>query len=166
MKKRLSVILCAILAASVVFAGCGNGGTTTGTSSETSSQSSAPSTTKEVSTTLDKIDMTKWQYNSEDKVYYQIGLKYCSEPANEEYEKLAVFVPADYFEATDNGDGTYTCELKSDATVGSYTAATAPIVMPINTPGYSAQKATVGLHGCFRLHRSRLHLCSRRLSRT
>lgn len=141
MKMKLSVILCAILAASVVFAGCGNGGTTTGTSSETSSQSSAPSTTKEVSTTLDKIDMTKWQYNSEDKVYYQIGLKYCSEPANEEYEKLAVFVPADYFEATDNGDGTYTCELKSDATVGSYTAATAPIVMPINTPGYSAQKA-------------------------
>ena len=68
-------------------------------------------------------------------------LKYCSEPANEEYEKLAVFVPAGYFNATENSDGTYTCELKSDATVGSYTAATAPIVMPINTPGYSSQKA-------------------------
>ncbi len=85
--------------------------------------------------------MTKWQYNADDKVYYQIGLKYCSEPANEEYEKLAVFVPAGYFNATENSDGTYTCELKSDATVGSYTAATAPIVMPINTPGYSAQSA-------------------------
>ena len=141
MIKRFSIILCAILAASVVFAGCGNSSTTTGTSSEASSQSSASSTTKEVSTTLSKIDMTKWQYNSDDKVYYQIGLNYCSDPANEAYEKLAVFVPADYFEATDNGDGTYTCSLKSDATVGSYTAATAPIVMPINTPGYSAQKA-------------------------
>ena len=85
--------------------------------------------------------MTRWQYNADDKVYYQIGISYCSNPANESYEKLAVFVPADYFEATDNGDGTYTCSLKSDATVGSYTAATAPIVMPINTPGYSAQKA-------------------------
>ena len=141
MIKRFSIILCAILAASVVFAGCGNSSTTTGTSSEAGSQSSASSTTKEVSTTLSKIDMTKWQYNSEDKVYYQIGLKYCSEPANEEYEKLAVFVPAGYFNATENSDGTYTCELKSDATVGSYTAATAPIVMPINTPGYSSQKA-------------------------
>lgn len=85
--------------------------------------------------------MTKWQYNADDKVYYQIGISYCSNPANESYEKLAVFVPADYFEATDNGDGTYTCSLKSDTTVGSYTAATAPIVMPINTPGYSAQSA-------------------------
>lgn len=93
---------------------------------------------------LNKIDMTKWQYNSDDKVYYQIGLSYCSNPANEDYEKLAVFVPAAYFNATDNGDGTYTCELNSSATAGSYTASTAPIVMPINTPGYSAQKALTG----------------------
>ena len=141
MKKRFSIILWTILASTMVFAGCGNSSTTTGTSSKASSQSSASSTTKEVSTTLSKIDMTKWQYNSDDKVYYQIGISYCSNPSNESYEKLAVFVPADYFEATDNGDGTYTCSLKSDATVGSYTAATAPIVMPINTPGYSAQKA-------------------------
>ena len=141
MKKRFSINLCTILASTMVFAGCGNSSTTTGTSSEASSQSSASSTTKEVSTTLSKIDMTKWQYNSGDKVYYQIGISYCSNPSNESYEKLAVFVPADYFEATDNGDGTYTCSLKSDATVGSNTAATAPIVMPINTPGYSAQKA-------------------------
>ena len=141
MKKRFSIILCTILASTMVFAGCGNSSTTTGTSSEASSQSSASSTTKEVSTTLSKIDMTKWQYNSDDKVYYQIGISYCSNPSNESYEKLAMFVPADYFEATDNGDDTYTCSLKSDVTVGSYTAATAPIVMPINTPGYSAQKA-------------------------
>ena len=141
MKKRFSIILWTILASTMVFAGCGNSSTTTGTSSEASSQSSASSTTKEVSTTLSKIDMTKWQYNSDDKVYYQIGISYCSNPSNESYEKLAMFVPADYFEATDNGDDTYTCSLKSDVTVGSYTAATAPIVMPINTPGYSAQKA-------------------------
>ena len=43
--------------------------------------------------------------------------------------------------ATENGDGTYTAELKSKATVGNYTAATAPIVIPINTPGYSAMSA-------------------------
>ena len=41
---------------------------------------------------------------------------------------------------TDNGDGTYTCELTAE-TVNGYTAETAPIVMPINTPGYSAMSA-------------------------
>ena len=44
-------------------------------------------------------------------------------------------------DATDNGDGTYTCELNPSAEVNGYTAETAPILMPINTPGYSAQNA-------------------------
>ncbi|MCR5526394.1 MAG: tannase [Lachnospiraceae bacterium] len=97
----------------------------------------------EVVTNLDQIDNTKWQYNSDDNVYYQIGISYCETPADESYESLAVFVPGDYMKATDNGDGTYTCELNTEATVGScdYTAETAPIVMPINTPGYAAQDA-------------------------
>lgn len=141
MIKRFSIILCAILASTIVFAGCANNSGSSDSGSKSTTNSASSAATGEVKTTLDKIDMTKWQYNADDKVYYQIGISYCSNPANESYEKLAVFVPADYFEATDNGDGTYTCSLKSDATVGSYTAATAPIVMPINTPGYSAQKA-------------------------
>ncbi len=141
MIKRFSIILCAILASTIVFAGCTNNSSSSDSGSKSTASSASSAATGEVKTTLDKIDMTKWQYNADDKVYYQIGISYCSNPANESYEKLAVFVPADYFEATDNGDGTYTCSLKSDATVGSYTAATAPIVMPINTPGYSAQSA-------------------------
>ena len=140
MKKRISIILCAILASSVIFAGCANNNSSQSASQSTSSTASS-AVSGEVKTTLDKIDMTKWQYNADDKVYYQIGVTYCATPADENYEKLAVFVPMDYFEAADNGDGTYTCSLKTDATVGSYTAATAPIVMPINTPGYSAQNA-------------------------
>ncbi|MBR2990042.1 MAG: hypothetical protein IKF51_01105 [Solobacterium sp.] len=43
--------------------------------------------------------------------------------------------------STDNGDGTYTCEINEEAEVNGYTALTAPVVMPINTPGYSAQSA-------------------------
>ena len=88
-----------------------------------------------------KIDSTAWQYNADDDVYYQIGISYCSDPADAAYETLAVFVPGAYMNAVDNGDGTYTCEIDSSAEVGNYTADTAPIVMPINTPGYSAMAA-------------------------
>ena len=91
-------------------------------------------------TNLEKLDMTKWQYNTDDDVYYKIGISYCETPADESYETLAVFVPGAYMTGTDNGDGTYTCEL-SDGTINGYTAETAPIVMPINTPGYSAMAA-------------------------
>lgn len=92
-------------------------------------------------TSLEKIDMTKWMYHSDDNVYYQIGISYCETPADAAHETLAVFVPGYYFSGTDNGDGTYTCQVSSDANVNGYTAQTAPIVMPIETPGYSAQAA-------------------------
>ncbi|MBQ9048341.1 MAG: hypothetical protein IJ120_10655 [Solobacterium sp.] len=92
-------------------------------------------------TSLSRIDSTKWLYNEEDDVYYRIGISYCENPADASYETLAVFVPGAYMDAEDNGDGTYTCTISTEGTVNGYTAETAPIVMPINTPGYSAQSA-------------------------
>ena len=89
-------------------------------------------------TNLSKVDMTKWQYNEEDHVYYQIGIQYCENPADLTYETLSVFLPEAYLNAVDNGDGTYTASLDETACVGEYTAATAPIVIPVETPGYSA----------------------------
>ena len=91
--------------------------------------------------TLKKIDMSKWLYNEDDDVYYQTGISYCADPADASYETLAVFVPGAYMNAMDNGDGTYSCELNDSGKINGYTAFTAPIVMPINTPGYSAQAA-------------------------
>ena len=88
---------------------------------------------------LKQIDNTKWLYNSDDDVYYQLGIVYCETPADADQEQLSVIVPGAYMTAQDNGDGTYTCEMNTDATINGYTALTAPIVFPVNTPGYSAQ---------------------------
>ena len=46
--------------------------------------------------------------------------------------------------ASDNGDGTYTCVINNDTKLNGYTAKTAPIVIPINTPGYSAMNPPAG----------------------
>ncbi len=92
-----------------------------------------------VTTGLSKVSEKSWNYNANDNVYYQVGISYCENPADKSYENLAIFVPGDYFTATENSDGTYTCEINTNAKVGDYNADTAPIVMPINTPGYSAQ---------------------------
>ncbi len=89
-------------------------------------------------TGLPKIDNSKWLYNADDDVYYQIGIPYCETPADENYENLAVFVPGAYMTRASNGDGTYTCTVSSANTAGRYTAETAPVVIPVNTPGYSA----------------------------
>ncbi len=95
----------------------------------------------EAVTNLNKIDSTAWQYNADDDVYYQIGVSTCENPADTAYETLAIFVPGAYMDGSDNGDGTFTCQINRSVEVNGYTAETAPIVMPINTPGYSAMAA-------------------------
>ena len=177
MKTRYSSLILALCLCAVMTGCSGNSqtaGTTTTTgsaitASETQTETTAAETTVsgtteisetsasesevQVVTNLEKLDMTKWQYNADDDVYYQIGISYCETPADESYETLAVFVPGAYMKGTENGDGTYTCEL-SDGTVNGYTAETAPIVMPINTPGYSAMSALTDYSGSAKTYTS------------
>ena len=95
-------------------------------------------TKPEVSTKLPKTDMGKWEYDSEQDIYYQLGISYCESPADENYEQLAVFVPGMYMDAYLNGDGTYTCKLKNKEENQNYDFDSAPIIMPIRTEGYAA----------------------------
>lgn len=105
-------------------------------------ESSAETQTQEnVESSLAKIDTTKWNYNEEDDVYWQVGISYCENPADEEYETLGIFVPGAYMDGVENTDGTYTCEVNTENSIGDYNAETAPIVIPVDTPGYSAMAA-------------------------
>lgn len=155
--NRKSKIIAVTAVLSVLLTGCSK---TTDTSSETSvistSETSLSSTAEassnksvneqgaEIVTALDKIDNTKWQYNEDDNVYWQVGIAYCENPADQQYETLGIFVPGDYMTAGDNGDGTFTCEINREASVGNYTAMSAPVVIPVDTPGYSAMAAPTG----------------------
>ena len=119
--------------------------------SEANAQSNTPVITAvaqvpEVSPSL-HVDNAKWNYDETNDIYYQIGLVYCAKPQATEYESLAVYVPGAYMQGVKNPDGTYTCQINPKAKVGNYTAATAPVVMPVNTGGYAAQKAPSSYDG-------------------
>lgn len=94
------------------------------------------------------LDPSAWRFDGENNVYYQLGLTYCLDPATETYESLAIFVPGSYFIGEKNGD-TYTCTVNEKAVVGSFTPATAPILMPINSGSLAAQASptTYGYEG-------------------
>ena len=133
------------LAAALILSGCSNSAAGIGSSAaQTEAETSQAETERAGETAvtlLPQIDSTKWQYNSDDKVYWQTGISYCENPADENYETLGIFVPAAYMNAKDNGDGTFTCKINSQVAVKGYTADSAPIVIPVNTPGYSAMEA-------------------------
>lgn len=86
------------------------------------------------------LDNAAWRYDAAGDVYYQLGLIYVATPQASDYETLGIYVPGAYLTATDNGNGTYTATVNASGAVGGFTAATAPTVVPVNTPGYSAQK--------------------------
>ena len=111
---------------------CSTGGATAQASSTASSQ--APTDAKLA------LDHAAWRYDADHKVYYQLGLRYVATPQASDYETLGIYVPGPYFTGKDNGNGTYTVTVNASGAVGSFTAATAPTVFPVNTPGYSAQK--------------------------
>jgi hypothetical protein len=129
-------ILAVLMLAALLFTGCAGG-----TDSAVQSTEKATQETTDVITSLDQIDNSRWNYNEEDGVYWQVGISYCENPAAEEYETLGIFVPEAYMTGTDNGDGTYTCQLNEEGSVNDYTVASAPIVIPVETPGYAAMEA-------------------------
>ena len=133
------------LVAALILSGCSNSAAGSGSSAAQTETETSQAETERVGetavTSLPQIDSTKWQYNSDDKVYWQTGISYCENPADENYETLGIFIPAAYMNAKDNGDGTFTCEINNQAAVQGYTADSAPIVIPVNTPGYSAMEA-------------------------
>jgi hypothetical protein len=86
------------------------------------------------------LDDSAWQYDSDNDIYYQLGVQYCLSPAAPAIESMGIYVPGAYLSATANSDGsTYTCEVNVDGTVGDYTAKDAPIAMPVTTNGYAPQ---------------------------
>ncbi len=134
---KLKKMLCAALSGILLLSGCAS--KTSGAGSDDSGPAEI-----EAGSQLTQIDMTKWQYQEDTDVYWQVGIPYCETPADADYENLGIFIPGSYMTGTDNGDGTFTCEVNAAGSAGGFTAETAPIVIPVETPGYSAMAAPTG----------------------
>ena len=88
------------------------------------------------------IDMKAWHYDSDNNVWWQLGIPYCIEPASKTYQQLAIFVPGPYMTGEQSGDK-YACTVAESATVGAFSAKTAPVVMPVSPGDFSAQTPPV-----------------------
>ena len=55
------------------------------------------------------IDMSLWEYNEEDKVYYQLQIPYCANPKNITYQNLGIFIPSNYLKCEKIGKY-YNCQ--------------------------------------------------------
>ncbi len=93
-----------------------------------------------MSMTAYSTETLEWKYDSSSATYYITGIVYCDNPADQSYEQMGIYVPAAYL--TKNSDGSYA--INASGTCNGYTAATAPIVIPVNTAGYKAMSPPSG----------------------
>lgn len=112
---------------------------TTSTGGTVSAGGTTSTATSTATTSKSGVFSDDWSYDATNGVYYQFRVSDCATPVNTAYESMAIYVPAAYFTGTKNSAGNYTCVVNASGTVGSYTGATAPIVFPVNTPGYAGQ---------------------------
>jgi len=148
-QNSISIFLLTTLALSILSACAPSQAAETETGGA-QTQTNTPSETEEptMDTTKDDayaealtFDNSAWQYDAENDVYWQIGVQYAASPETLDYETLGIYVPGVYMNATANGDGTYTAIVNEQGNVNGFTAQTAPMVLPVNTPGYSASQA-------------------------
>ena len=146
------------LFSSLGLAACSSGTSGNGTASTSGSGAAAAGTLA--------LNNAKWSHDADNDVYYQLGLSYVASPAAPDYETLGIYVPGAYFTGTDNGDGAYEVTVNASGSINGFTPVTAPVVLPVNTPGYASQnthpvllRIDLGVHG------SRFHLRPRRPAR-
>lgn len=109
-------------------------------SQESGSTSGSGSSSEDTGTSSETGTISTLSWTSASGYYYVTGIQYCSNPADASYEKMGIFIPAAYL--TKNSDGSFS--INPSGTCNGYTASTAPVVIPVNTPGYSAQSAPTG----------------------
>lgn len=131
-KTTISSLLAAALA--VTLYACNK------TSKKISTDNKSTSTYQQDNQAL-KFDTTKWNYDSTNDVYWRISVPYCSTPGTAQNETMGIYVPGKYMTGTKNSDGTYTCKINTSGELNGYTSETAPIILPIETPGYMNQAA-------------------------
>jgi len=85
------------------------------------------------------IDMSRWNYDKKNNVYYQLKVNYCAKPTNEDLQTLGIYVPGDYLNARKNQNDTYTCTINKKGEKAGYTSDSAPIIISINSSEYQAQ---------------------------
>lgn len=88
-----------------------------------------------------KLSRDAWQYDETHDVCWMSNIAYCTEPQDTVHETLSIFVPGKYLYREKNADGTYDYSIDYAAKVNGYTAATAPLLLAVNTTNYEAKAA-------------------------
>lgn len=78
-----------------------------------------------------KFDMSNWNYDEVNNIYYKMNVEYCKNSEKEKNEVFEIYVPGEYLIGEKNENGTYNCSINSKGKKSIFTQKNAPIIIPI-----------------------------------
>ncbi len=148
--RKLTAYLLAVL--TLLLTACGSsGGSTPEAAEDPAAVAGEPGPAEEPLT--DEPDLPalsvlnyadQWTYISVGEAgacYALQNVPYCTEPADPSVQFIDIYVPVEYVDAVDNGNGTFTVSVREDGAITNsngvtYTAATAPVIFQNSVDGY------------------------------
>ena len=86
------------------------------------------------------FDMSNWNYDEKNNVYYQINVNYCEKSKINENQKFDIYVPGEYLTGKKNNNEKYKCDVNDNGQKAGYNAKSAPMIISIQSEESIEQK--------------------------
>lgn len=80
-----------------------------------------------------KFDMSNWNYDEVNNIYYKMNVGYCKNSEKEKNEVFEIYVPGEYLIGKKNEDGTYNCSINTKGSKSIFTQKNAPMIISIES---------------------------------
>ena len=80
-----------------------------------------------------KFDMSNWNYDEVNNIYYKMNVGYCKNSEKEKNEVFEIYVPGEYLIGEKKEDGTYNCSINTKGSKSIFTQKNAPMIISIES---------------------------------
>lgn len=86
------------------------------------------------------FDMSNWNYDEKNNVYYQLNVNYCEKSKINENQKFDIYVPGEYLIGKKSNNEKYKCDVNDNGQKAGYNAKSAPMIISIQSEESIEQK--------------------------
>lgn len=86
------------------------------------------------------FDMSNWNYDEKNNVYYQLNVNYCEKSKINENQKFDIYVPGEYLIGKKINNEKYKCDVNDNGQKTGYNAKSAPMIISIQSEESIEQK--------------------------
>lgn len=89
------------------------------------------------------FDMSNWNYDEKNNVYYKMNVDFCEKSKINENQKFDIYVPGEYLTGIKSNNEKYKCEINDNGQKAEYKSKSAPMIIDIHSEESVEQKTHI-----------------------